>query len=78
MGLERNVSIEEMMKLGLNFNTAKRLYNLRQIKSVLKTVDYNADTKNKNHKYSKGGYALNRNGVPIDKNGVKLLKFKVN
>lgn len=70
MGLERHMEVYELIALGLNSNTAKRLYNLRQVKSVLKSKPENNYHSNK---LSKGGYSLNKNGAPLDKS---LLKSK--
>lgn len=68
-GAERFVSVLEMMEIGLNRTNAKRLDDMRKPKSILKAV-----TTTNNGRHSKGGYAIDKNGSPLDKSLIKRLK----
>jgi len=41
---------------------------------IMKNNQATISTLNKNYKYSKGGYALAKNGVPLNNNGINALK----
>lgn len=74
MSTSKQLSKVELIALGVHPLTANRLLHMRSSKEK-ETVGYiNAQKGARVCGYTKGGYPLNKNGIPLNENNTNALK----
>ena len=74
MSTSKQLSKVELIALGVHPLTANRLLHMRSTKEKADVVYLAAQTGSTVYGYTKGGYPLNKNDMPLTKNNTNALK----